>query len=160
MIRDVTNLLSSRGVLLPQSTPVLVFLLYALAMGSTLLYLAFKHSERLQRVEPRLYVYFACVVYMLTMPRVKDYTYCILLIPALFALRHLKPGPHIPLLALLVVVPPATTYVPGLGHKALAWLHSYSTVVCAALMFVLLARHILSALARDTQVEPARPKTP
>jgi Glycosyltransferase family 87 len=147
MIRDVFAFAGSRGVALPTSLPVLVYLTYVAVLGSALLWALWRYRRELAEQDPRPLIYLACIVYMLTMPRVKDYTYIILLIPALFVFRQIRPGPFVPLLGVLVFMPPAMTYVPALGRHAIAWAHSYLPWLIAAAMFGIMVRWLYAAMS-------------
>lgn len=139
LMRDVAYIAARLGIDVPRMGDWL-FLTYVTGAVATVGGLAWKYRATFGFVDPRLLIYSGCLLYVLTMPRVKDYTYMILLIPALFAVRRLDASLAVPLIGVLVVLPAQTSYVPGIG-SVVAWLEGYlplfTAVAMAALVFPL-----------------------
>jgi len=153
MLRDAAAFLASLGVPLTATFVNSVYLLYVAAVGIAVLFAWLKYKERLSSVDPKLLIYFACVLFTLTMPRVKDYTYILLLIPTLFVIRHVKIGPSVPLLAVFLFLPPSVeSYVPGLGMSFLRWLQAYSPWIIAWFLLPFLWEEIRRAAVRPLPV--------
>lgn len=149
LVRDLAEFAAERGVSLPASFANVAYFSYVTAFGLFLIWVLRRYWHELGKVDGRLLIYLACLIYVLTMPRVKDYTYIILLMPALHILRGLRPGSLIPLIAVLMVMPASSTYVPGLARHAIAWVHSYLSLFAAVAMFGILAHAVFVSLSAN-----------
>lgn len=154
LMRDVADLAGRLGVEVPPFFVNAVFLLYVSVLGAALLRFLFTRFESLSKIDQRWLIYAACLLYVLTMPRVKDYTYMILLIPALFIVRRTAAGPIVPLLAVALLLPATESYVPGLG-SFFPWLQSYLPWFLACAMLWFMARWLAAALDEEPVYAPA-----
>src|SRR5512138_2678310 len=145
MLRDVAAVISDFGIPMSPSLVNALYFLYAGVFGCAILFVLFKYEDQLRSVDSKLLMYVACVLFALIMPRVKDYTYIILLIPALFVLRRIDVRPLVPVLGILVFLPPTDSYVPGLGNAFISWLQSYMPWIIAWVLLYYLAREIWRA---------------
>lgn len=152
LVRDLAEFGSERGVPLPPLFANSVYLGYVIAIGLFLVWVLRRYWNELSRVDARLLIYLACLIYVLTMPRVKDYTYIILLMPALHILRSMRSGPLIPLIAVLMLMPAASTYVPGLARHAILWAHSYLPLFAAVAMFGILGHGFYVAVSERRDI--------
>ena len=103
--------------------------------------------DRLRAADPKLLVYFACALFTIVSPRVKDYSYILMLIPTLFVLRDLgrrgrRPDYLLLGLGLLAFGQPQQSLVPGL--KVLIYLlQAYLPLFVAAGVMVYVLKTIL-----------------
>lgn len=146
LMRDLADFGAERGVPIPPFFANGVYLGYVTAVGLFLVWILRRYWNEFSRVDGRLLIYLACLIYVLTMPRVKDYTYIILLMPALHILRSMRSGPLIPLIAVFMLMPASSTYVPGLARHAILWVHSYLPLFAAGAMFGILGHGFVVAV--------------
>jgi hypothetical protein len=116
-------------------------------------------SGRVRRVlnsDPRLIVYFGCALFAVAMPRMKDYSYILMLIPALFVIRDLRrsEGQSYLLIALglMVLAQPQQTNVPGL-QVLIYMLQAYLPLSVAAVVMVYVLRLMLRTA---DELQPSR----
>jgi hypothetical protein len=153
LIRDVAEDAASWGVRVSHSGADLAYLTYAGVFALVLLRLAWKHRAALASRDPRWVIYCSCVVYVLIVPRVKDYSYILLLMPSLYLIRRidfskLRPTSLIPVLGVLMFVPAKDSYVPGL-QTLLPWLESYLPWLVAWCLLYYLVRMPLESRAPE-----------
>lgn len=143
LIRDLVDKAARLGLPLTRSVADVVYLSYVGLFGLLVLWIVRTYDSVLNAKDPRWLIYCGCVLYVLTMPRVKDYSYIILLIPSLFVIRQiltgtLRPTLLLPLVAVLIFTPPTFDYVPVLG-SVVPWLQSYQPwLVAWCLLYYLL----------------------
>lgn len=154
MLGDAAAVITDLGIPLSATFVNSVYLLYVAVFGAAILLVLFKYADRLSSIDPRLLIYCACALFVLTMPRVKDYTYIILLMPALFVVRNVELRPLLPLLGIFLFLPPAESYVPGMGMSFLRWLQSYSPWILAWFLLYFLWQEIRAALAQTALETP------
>ena len=82
-------------------------------------------------VEPVQSLFLACLVYALIVPRFKDYTYVLLLMPGLSALRRYRGPLAIPLLAALLLFPHPNSPLPLGARHLFLLLTNYVPLVAA-----------------------------
>jgi hypothetical protein len=145
LIRDLTDMVSRAGVALPAAAPTVIFLAYVAGLASLMLWLVRRYVSRWLNPDPRWWIYFACVLYVLAMPRIKDYAFSILLIPALFVIRRFRSAALVPLVAVFVLLPSRSTFVPGLGFL-ISFVQSYLSWIAAWVLLFFLLRHLFDAL--------------
>ena len=113
-ISDVFNWLSKNaGLAIPQALPLALLAVFVTAV----IFLTHKARTRLKSAPVEnsrmLEVFLVCLVYALIHPRLKDYAYMLLIVPAYYIImnsRFTKPNPFVFLLAILVYPP---FIVPG-----------------------------------------------
>jgi hypothetical protein len=96
-----------------------IYALYLILTALLLVRAVWKRRERLRAADPKLLVYFACALFTVVAPRLKDYSYILMLIPTLFVLRdlgrrRLHPDYFLLGLGLLAFGQPQQSLVPGL----------------------------------------------
>jgi Glycosyltransferase family 87 len=109
---------------------------YLVALALILVRTMQLYRTQILRAEPRLLLYFGCALYALTMPRMKDYSCVLMLIPTLFVIRdiaHRKIAPRPLLIAvgLMLLAQPQQNYVPGL-QVLIYMLQAYLPLITAA----------------------------
>ena len=154
LFRDVADGLSSSGLHVSHWVPNVVYLAYVAAFALAILWMARKYSVVLASRDPRWMIYLGCVVYVLTMPRIKDYSYIILLIPSLFMIRQIilgtvRPALLAPLVAVLMFIPARDSYVPALA-TLLPWVQSYLPWMVAWWMLYYFANLLLDSRTSET----------
>ena len=107
----------------------------------------------IRRADPRLLIYFGCSLYALTMPRMKDYSYILLLLPALFVITDLTRrgrAANYPILAVAAVLftQPQQSNVPGLAGLIIM-LQAYMPLVFAGGVMCYVLRALLENDSRD-----------
>jgi Glycosyltransferase family 87 len=120
-----------------------IYVLYLVLLALLLTQAIWKRRDRLRAADPKLLVYFACALFTIVSPRLKDYSYILILIPTLFVLRDLgrrglRPDYLLLGLALLAFGQPQQTFVPGsqvLIYLAQAYLPLF--VTAAVMVYVL-----------------------
>jgi len=83
----------------------------AVLAASALAYVSYRH--RAATPSPRPVIFFACLVYGLCAPRFANYTYILLLVPALFVLRAEPRKPVASLVAVIVLLSGAMASLAG-----------------------------------------------
>lgn len=149
MLRDIAAVANDAGVPIGDSLIRAAYLLYVGLLTAGVLWVLVRYSDHLHSIDLKWLIYCGCVLFVLVMPRVKDYTYMALLMPALFVLRHAGPGPMVPLLGVLLFLPPTDSYVPGLGNSFVTWVQSYMDWFIAWFMLYFVAQAILSSAQQD-----------
>ena len=124
-----------------------IYVLYLILLALLLIRAVWKRRDRLRAADPKLLVYFACALFTIVSPRVKDYSYILMLIPTLFVLRDLgrrgrRPDYLLLGLGLLAFGQPQQSLVPGL--KVLIYLlQAYLPLFVAAGVMVYVLKTIL-----------------
>jgi len=150
LIRTIFDWLSHHGFVGASGLANVVYALYVTVVGAAVLWFAIIHRSRLSSLDPVLLIYCACVLFVLVMPRVKDYTYILLLMPALFVLRRSEFGPHVPLLGFFVLLPASASYVPVV--RGIPLLQAYSAFFTAIMIMLLLLNRLFPMqLERQSQ---------
>ncbi len=85
-----------------------------------ILFASWKAYRRLRYTEredkERLFLFLACLVYALILPRFKDYSYILLIVPAYFILKELTYWKAKPILFILIILPsPINASLPGIS---------------------------------------------
>jgi hypothetical protein len=92
------------------------FLIAALAVGGFSALAIARHRRRVPEPDAKAIIYFTCLAYALLIPRMKAYSYILLLIPTLYVLRALPRrtlvSAGVAVLAFLVVFPNGTSLFP------------------------------------------------
>jgi hypothetical protein len=105
--------------------------------------LAFRRLARSTRPDrDRLAIFLGCLALSLISPRMKDYYFIILIVPAYYLLKTaFKPGGSIPLLIVFCLSVPTTSNLPGLGPVwDLLW--SYFPLISAVTIWIVAIRFI------------------
>jgi hypothetical protein len=149
LIGDITDAAAKAGLPTTSSLTYLGYAAFLIVVALAAWRTAGKNVTALKAAEPRVVAYLGCVLFVLTMPRVKDYTYVILLMPALFVVRQimlgrLGPGLFVPLLGVLIFYQPRSSYVPGLTYVVWA-LQAYLPWLVAWIIMVYLVRSVRCA---------------
>ncbi len=128
-LREAFDLLAAKtGAIIPQLVPRMLFLAIA-----TVVFLMTWRAIKLKR-DSLIVIYLACLVYALIMPRFKDYSFIILILPAYFILKKMtvKAWVFILFLPLLYPVNPANGLFPMPGFDIMAkLLREYYTLFMA-----------------------------
>ena len=124
-----------------------IYVLYLILLVLLLIRAVWKRRERLRAADPKLLVYFACALFTIVSPRVKDYSYILMLIPTLFVVRDLGRRGHRPDylllgLGLLAFGQPQQSLVPGL-QVLIYLLQAYLPLFLAAGVMVYVLKMIL-----------------
>jgi Glycosyltransferase family 87 len=149
MFRDLIDLTAyAPGLSYNVAAGTNVYIVYLAALVLVLAVGAWSTRFKLRGADPRLVMYFGCALFAVAMPRMKDYSYILLLIPALFAVRDVArrgvpPNYLLIGLALMVWGQPQQTNVPGL-QALIYMLQAYLPWIMAACIMV----YTLSALLR------------
>jgi hypothetical protein len=120
MFRDLIDLTAFVPGLPYNSTAgTRAYVAYLVALVLVLTRAALNMRGKLRDADPRLALYFGCAVFAVAVPRMKDYSYILMLIPALFVIRNiarrgLTPDYFLLGLALLIWAQPQQDYVPGM----------------------------------------------
>jgi hypothetical protein len=147
LLRDVLHP-NARHPVSPAShdSATLAYIAYLLALLLVLSTVAWRGRERLRNADPRHLLYLGCAVFAVAMPRMKDYTYILMLIPTLFVIRDLgrrNVAPDYLLLAafMMLCAQPQQTYVPRLPILIYT-LQSYLPLFIAAAVMLYLLRTV------------------
>lgn len=151
LLRDIADLASKSGVATPAWLANAAFLLFVAGIAIMLLWALRRYAAKIASMDSRWLIYVGCLLYILTMPRVKDYTYIILLVPALFALRRVTCRPLVPALILLLFLPATDSYVPGFG-SFIPWLQSYVPWLAACCLLYFTIHWLAISAPQDKRV--------
>jgi hypothetical protein len=151
-IRDVVDLVTGLRYSSGGHTDELAFLVVALAIGLISLVAILRYRRTGPEADPTVIIYLSCLAYCLLVPRLKSYSYIMLLVPTLHLFRMLPRRTLVPAamagLAAMVVFPHGNSLLP---FHSLAELF-YEYLPLAAAFGVWLG--YLVVLGRDAAVDP------
>jgi len=147
LFRDIIDLTAwVPGLSYNREAGTRVYLFYIAALVLILIRVTSGRVRRVLNSDPRLIVYLGCALFAVAMPRMKDYSYILMLIPALFVIRDLRrsEGQSYLLIALglMVLAQPQQTNVPGL-QVLIYMLQAYLPLSVAAVVMVYVLRLML-----------------
>jgi hypothetical protein len=154
LFRDVIDLTSYMpGLPYNVTAGTNVYIVYLSSLVLVLAAGAWRARSKLRGADPRLMLYFGCALFAIAMPRMKDYSYILMLMPALFVVRDvarrgIPPDYLLLAVALMVLAQPQQTNVPGL-QALIYMLQAYLPWIMAACIMV----YTLGAVLR-TSKEP------
>ena len=119
LIRDLAAIAVKRGLPVDRTITNAIYAAYIALVGLIFVWIPRKSLVELADKDPRLAIYYFCVLYALIVPRMKDYSYILLLMPSLYVVREvsrgtLKPRLMVPLVGVLMLVQTNTSIVPVL----------------------------------------------
>jgi hypothetical protein len=120
MFRDLIDLTSYvPGLDYNRESGTIVYYAYLATLILILIRAASIKRAALRTADPRVLLYLGCAVYAIAMPRLKDYSYILMLIPTLFVIedlgkRRITPNYLLIGLGLMICAQPQQTTVPGL----------------------------------------------
>ncbi len=129
LLRDGRDMLAHHGLRLPNAITAIVYLMVCTGIVWATVKAWRVYREHFPVPDPRLRIFLFCVVYALVLPRFKEYSYILLLIPTLFLLRRQPPG-------LFMVWASALFLLPGIYNLPFG---NYINVVIANYLPLLLA---------------------
>lgn len=129
-IQDGSRLVS-RHIKLPPHVDTLAYLVAGIGVLSIFLYFFVAYRKKHPDYDVRMLVYVACFVFSVTVPRMKDYSYILCLLPTLSILRRRKTE-LVPIAAVLVFASPIS-FVPFLGALS-GFFHAYLSLIAAGMM--------------------------
>jgi hypothetical protein len=144
-----------------------IYVLYLILVALLLIWAVWKRRDRLRAADPKLLVYFACALFTIVSPRLKDYSYILMLMPALFVVhdlgqRGLRPDYLLLGLGLMTFGQPQQSLVPGL-QLLIYMLQAYLPLFLAAAVTVYVLQMILKESGTSTLVavrsQPVRAST-
>jgi hypothetical protein len=161
MFRDLIDLTAyTPGLPYNRTAGTRVYLGYLVALLLVLIRAARNMRGKVRNTDPRLALYFGCAVFAVAVPRMKDYSYILMLIPALFVLRDIArrditPNYFLLGLALLIWAQPQQTTVPGMDgliYMIQAYLPLLMSAAVMAYVLVLWSRN--SSVAARAPADP------
>jgi Glycosyltransferase family 87 len=105
LVRDVSDLALGKESTQRSLLDEVVFLGIAGAVGVSSLIAWLTYRKRALRIDQRLLICFACVVFVLISPRFKIYSYIVVLVPTLYLFRNAIWSRYVPLAIAVVAVP-------------------------------------------------------
>lgn len=156
-IQDVLN--GASGALFGRpASPLLVFGAFLLlaALVAALTWAAVARLRKMPgRVAEKEMIFLFCLAYSLIMPRFKDYSYILLLVPAYFALKtHAAGVGRVVLFGLAVLSTAGNTSLPGF-EVVFRYLWNYFPLLTAAVFWALTLRSALRPTAAPALSSPA-----
>ena len=116
LIRDIFDLVGGPNFSDGTRADEAIFLMTALAVAGFSLLAIARYRRTVHEPDARRMIYFACLAYPLLIPRMKAYSYILLLIPTLYLLRGLPRKTLVPVavatLAAMVVFPNGASLLP------------------------------------------------
>jgi hypothetical protein len=115
LIMDPFQLLAREaGIIVPVVVPRVIFSILILGI----LFVSWQAFRKLRMAKredkERLFLFLACLVYALILPRFKDYSYILLIVPTFFILKRLSYWKAAPVLFILAILPsPLNASLPG-----------------------------------------------
>lgn len=128
LIMDPFQLIAKKtGIIVPAAVPVVIFSIAII----TILFVSWRAYRRLSFAKAedkeRLLLFLACLVYALILPRFKDYSYILLIVPTYFILKRLDYWKAAPILFILIIFPSAiNASLPGVSLLSLVIWEYYS----------------------------------
>lgn len=134
LYNDVLAVFRRHGIRPPVGTAEMLFAITAVGVLAVALWTCSQYHKNSKSSGPLLPALLICLVYVLVMPRFKNYMFIYALMPALYVLRNAGRRFLAPVLAVLLVLPNADSYVPIVGIAADLF-HDYLPLLCAYLVF-------------------------
>jgi hypothetical protein len=133
-----------------------VYLIYLVALLLVVIRALSRAKVGIREVDARLLVYLGCALYAVAMPRMKDYSYILLLVPALFVVRDLarregKPSYLLLGVGLMILAQPQQTNVPGL-QAFIYMLQAYLPLLMSGVITAYMLRLISKTCAEQRAV--------
>jgi hypothetical protein len=145
LFRDLADITRHFGGL-PASLAAGTFAYLAFLVATAILVVVIVLRSNLRKADPRLLIYCACALFAVTMPRMKDYTYILMLIPTLHLARCTwMRGPHQQLLflvALTICSQSSQAPIPRFRIPVLL-IQNYMPLLMAAVVLICLLRAAL-----------------
>jgi Glycosyltransferase family 87 len=125
-----------------------IYVVYLILVALLLVKAVWKRRDKLRAADPKLLVYFACALFTIVSPRLKDYSYILMLIPALFVVRELgrrglRPDYLLLGIGLMTFGQPQQSLVPGL-EVLIYMLQAYLPLFLSAAVMVYVLKMILT----------------
>jgi hypothetical protein len=115
-LRDLVDLVKGLPYSSGAHADELAFLVVALAIGLISLVAILRYRRTTPEADPKVIIYLSCLAYCLLVPRLKSYSYIMLLVPTLHLLRMLPRRTLVPAamagLAAMVVFPHGNSLLP------------------------------------------------
>lgn len=140
-MRNIVDIGAQQGVPLPRVLADISYLAVVASLAAGVLWLLLKHGDRLRNADQRWLIYLGCILFALVAPRMKDYTYVLLLIPALHVVRHAGAQAMVPLVGVMALLPGTWSYVPGI-KVIFPQLHAYLSWFTAWVLLYFVVRQI------------------
>jgi hypothetical protein len=121
LLRDVMHVTSSLpGLANNRVAGTFAYIVYLIGLMLVLLRATWSERVKFRNADPRLLLYLGCALFAVAMPRMKDYTYILMLMPTLFVVRDIAkrgipPDYFLMAVGLMVCAELQQTYVPRLG---------------------------------------------
>ncbi len=131
---DVLAVFRRHGIRPPVGTAEMFFAITAIAVLAVALWTCWQYHTNAKPSGPLMPALLICLVYVLVMPRFKNYMFIYALMPALYALWNSGRRLLAPVLAVLLVLPNPDSYVPVIGIAADLF-YDYLPLLCAYLVF-------------------------
>lgn len=148
LLRDGFEFLEQKNLAVPSITP---FALY-LALSMTIVLVTWWVMRRVHKVDRPVMVFLACLAYTLIMPRFKDYSYVLLLLPAYYLVKKVIRVPTYHLLLILLML---SRYFPvpfGFDGTVTAVIWGYYPLLTAFTIWVLASLAIVRQETQRVQV--------
>ena len=155
LFRDVLDLTSyAPGLPYNRVSGTIAYGIYLGMLGLMVSWVWLNRRAALRQAEPRLLVYLGCALFAIGMPRMKDYSYILMLVPALFVFRDLtrreiRTDYLLIGAGLMVFAQPQQTNIPGLT-AFIYMLQAYLPLFMAGAVLV----YVLGALERAAVASP------
>ena len=167
LLRDIIDLTSIfPGLPYNRTAGTFAYIAYLAALILLLIRAMWSERAKILRAEPRLLIYFGCALYTIAMPRMKDYSYMLMLIPTWFVIRDIgkrgpAPGYFLFVVGLLVGCQPQQSYVPGMS-VLIYLVQGYLPLLTAAIVMIYTLKLMLNArdVADSSRNEPAIGRQP
>jgi hypothetical protein len=149
-IRDVFGLIAKeRGIALPQRILILSFLVIVAAI----IFLSWRSFIVLKSVggkeKDKIMVFLSCLVYALILPRFKDYSYILLIVPTYFAIKRFSGGKeYIFLFIIMVLSTPDIVNLPGF-NIIFSYLWNYYPLAIAFSVWILFLSKIFLSTKKE-----------
>ncbi|MBN1221886.1 MAG: DUF2029 domain-containing protein [Candidatus Aminicenantes bacterium] len=153
--QDLFGLLKEREILsLPLSLSGLIYYI-TIAAVLCVTFLTLKRARFGKGLEDhRILIFLACVVYSLILPRFKDYSYVLLIVPTYYVIKkHASSGTAVLLFLIFILSTPLHVNLPGLDAFFTLFWGYYPLVIAYAVWFMCL--HILASSKSVSSKESA-----
>jgi len=150
LIRDVFGLIAKeRGITVPQRIQILAFLVIVAAI----IFLSWRSFIVLKSVggkeKDKIMVFLSCLVYALILPRFKDYSYILLIVPTYFAIKRFSGGKeYIFLFIIMVLSTPDIVNLPGF-NIIFSYLWNYYPLAIAFSVWILYLSKIFLSTKKE-----------
>lgn len=147
LLRDGFEFLEQRNILIPTFLPIAIYLAFCVAIVLVTWFVV----KRVKEIERPLMIFLICLAYALIMPRFKDYSYVLLLLPAYYMIWKVIKIPSLYLMVVMLMVASNFPLPFGLSAPISTFIWGYYPLLTTFAIWVLASYAIVKKEKTQTQ---------